>query len=188
MYLEAFNVCCTLTSGLHEIPTMVRTFPHGLEYNHICKWISDNFQGMLTYILCLENQLKFICMHGCSPIPVERPFFLKVQDRFVHMDWRITMHANGFLIIFLEYYICKHSWKIVRNPFACMVVLQSMWKGPIHCWNFMESGSESSTYLKKRRQICHKMFFFVFSVQAGAIFPSIQVSFCFYLTLHKFNC
>ena len=27
-----------------------------------------------------------------------------------------------------------------------MVVLESMWKGPNPCWNFMESGSESATY------------------------------------------
>ena len=27
-----------------------------------------------------------------------------------------------------------------------MVVLQSMWKGPNHIWNFMESESESATY------------------------------------------
>ena len=27
-----------------------------------------------------------------------------------------------------------------------MVVLQSMWTGPNHFWNFMESGSESATY------------------------------------------
>ena len=37
--------------------------------------------------------------------------------------------------------------KFFRNPFACMVVLQSMWKGPNHFWNFTESGSESATYL-----------------------------------------
>ena len=42
--------------------------------------------------------------------------------------------------------MCQHSWKIVRNPFACMIVLQSMWIGSNHCWNFMESGSESATY------------------------------------------
>ena len=63
------------------------------------------------------------------------------------MDWRITMQENGFLAIFQELYICKHSWKIVRSPFSCMVVLQSMWKGHNHCWNFMESGSESATYI-----------------------------------------
>ena len=40
---------------------------------------------------------------------------------------------------------CQHSWKIVKNPFACMVVFQSMWKGPNHCWNFMDAGSESAT-------------------------------------------
>ena len=40
----------------------------------------------------------------------------------------------------------QHSWKVVRNPIACMDVLQSMWKGLNHCWNFMDSESESATY------------------------------------------
>ena len=31
------------------------------------------------------------------------------------MNWRITMYANGFLTIFQEEYIGKHSWKIVRT-------------------------------------------------------------------------
>ena len=48
------------------------------------------------------------------------------------MDWRIPKHPNGFLTIFQEKYIFKHSWKIVRRPFACKVVFQSMWKGPNH--------------------------------------------------------
>ena len=69
-------MCCTLRSGLHKIPTMIRTFPHGSENNHACKWISDKFPWMLTYVLFLENCLKSICMHGCSPIHVERSFFL----------------------------------------------------------------------------------------------------------------
>ena len=77
-------LCCTLRSGLHEIPTMIMTFPHGLDNNHAGKWISDNFPGMLTYVIFLEKCQKSICMHGCSPIHVERSFFfLKVWDRFV---------------------------------------------------------------------------------------------------------
>ena len=63
---------------------MIRTFPHGLENNHAFKWISDNFPGMLIYVLFLENCLKSICIYGDSPIHVERFFFfLKVWDRFV---------------------------------------------------------------------------------------------------------
>ena len=64
-------ISCTLRSGLHEIPTMNRTFPHGLEYNQF----SDNFPGMLKNILFLENCLKSVCLYGCSPIHVERSFF-----------------------------------------------------------------------------------------------------------------
>ena len=55
--------------------TMIRTFSHGCENNLACKWIYDNFPGTLTYILFLENCLKSICMHGCSLIHMERPFF-----------------------------------------------------------------------------------------------------------------
>ena len=43
-----------------------RTFPHGLDNNHACELISDNFQKFL------ENVQKSICMHGCSPIHEER--------------------------------------------------------------------------------------------------------------------
>ena len=68
-------ISCTLRSGLHEIPTTIRTFPHGLEINHVCKWISDNSSGMLNNILFLENCLKSVCMYGCSPIHVKRSFF-----------------------------------------------------------------------------------------------------------------
>ena len=77
-------VCCTLRSWLYEIPTMIMTFPHGLENNHACKWISDNFPGMLTFILFLENCPKSISMHGYSAIHVEWSFFfLKLLDTFV---------------------------------------------------------------------------------------------------------
>ena len=34
-----------------------------------------------------------------------------------------------------------------------MVVLQSMWKDPNFCWNFMESGSESATNVFKMKEI-----------------------------------
>ena len=44
--------------------TKVRTFPHGLENNYAYKWTSDNFAGMLTHVVFLENCQKTICMHG----------------------------------------------------------------------------------------------------------------------------
>ena len=66
------NISCTLRSGLLEIPIMIRTFPHGLENNHTCKWTLDNFPGILTYVFILENCQKSIFMHGYSPIHVDR--------------------------------------------------------------------------------------------------------------------
>ena len=65
-------LCCTLRSGLHEIPTMITTIPHGLENNHACKRTFDNFPGMLTYVLFLEKCQKSNCMHGYSQIHVDR--------------------------------------------------------------------------------------------------------------------
>ena len=70
--LQDSYISCTLRSRLHEIPTVIRTFPHALENNHACKWTSDNFPGMLTYVLFLENCQKTICLHGYSPIHVNR--------------------------------------------------------------------------------------------------------------------
>ena len=59
-------ISCTLRSGIHESPTMIRIFSFGLENNHASKWISDHFPEMLKYVLFLENCPKSIWMHGCS--------------------------------------------------------------------------------------------------------------------------
>ena len=37
------------------------------------------------------------------------------------------MNANGLLSILQECLHMYYSWKIIRKPFACMVILQSMW-------------------------------------------------------------
>ena len=42
--------------------------------------------------------------------------------------------------------------KLSEGFFACMVVLQSMWKATNHCWNFMESGPERATFRKCGRE------------------------------------
>ena len=58
-----------------------KTFPHKLENNHACKWILDNFPGIIHTSEFLENCPKFICMHCCSPTYVERSWSpdLRVQ-------------------------------------------------------------------------------------------------------------
>ena len=61
-------ICCTP----HIIPTMIRTFPNGSENIHACKWTFEHFLGRLTYVAFLENCQKTICMHGYSPINVDR--------------------------------------------------------------------------------------------------------------------
>ena len=75
---KAGCLSCTLRFGLHEIPIMNRTLPCGLGNNIACTRIFDNFPGMLTYVLFLENCQKSVCMHGCSPIHEEK--FLRVSN------------------------------------------------------------------------------------------------------------
>ena len=96
---------CTLRTEIHEILTLIRTFPHGLENKHACKWTSDSFPGMLTYELFLENCQKTICMQGYSIIHVDMSFrvsnqgdksvlYFQEEKRPLHMDWRSTMHTK----------------------------------------------------------------------------------------------
>ena len=82
------------------------TFPHALENNHACKWTSNNFPGMIIYVLFLENCQETMCMHGYSPIHVDRflrvwhlgdksvPYFWEQKGPF-HVDWRTTMNEYG---------------------------------------------------------------------------------------------
>ena len=105
--------------------------PEKLSENYVHAWLFSNPCGQVLKSIKLRG---YIC-----------PILLRRKGTFP-LDWITTMHANGFWTIFQEYYVCQHSWKIFRNPFACMVVFQSMWKGPNYCWNFMESRSESATY------------------------------------------
>ena len=72
-------ISCTLRSGLHEILTMIKTFPHRLENNHAFKLTSDMCPGMVICVLFLESCQKIIYMHGYSPIHVDR--FLRVSNR-----------------------------------------------------------------------------------------------------------
>ena len=75
-----FTVSCLNFSGtmnlfqsyLQSAAAYSCEIPHDLENNHACKWNSDNFPGMLTYVLFLENCQKTICMHGYSSIHVDR--------------------------------------------------------------------------------------------------------------------
>ena len=50
---------CTLRSGLHEIPTMIRTFPHGLENNHACKWIFNKLSCGLACFVSVNGVFTF---------------------------------------------------------------------------------------------------------------------------------
>ena len=72
--IEVKLMGCTLRTEIHEILTTIRTFPHGLEKRHACKWTCDSIPGMLTYVLLLENFQKTIFMHGYSIIHVDMSY------------------------------------------------------------------------------------------------------------------
>ena len=76
--------------------------------------------------------MNCICDWFCQLyVALSDPDFMKFQQWLgpflVH--WRTTLHANEFLTIFQDCWYMCYSWKIVRNSFACVVVLQSTGKG-----------------------------------------------------------
>ena len=85
-----------------------------------------------------------------------------------HMDWRTMMPANEILRIFQECWHIYYSWKIVQNPFSCMVVLQSMWKYPFSSFKYgtdlsprYDTHKDLSTWIGEKQ--CMQMVFWQFS-------------------------
>ena len=120
--IKLFCLCCTLRSGLHEIPTMIRTFSNGFEK---------------------------------------------------------TMHADGLLTIFQECLHMYYSWKIVTIPFACMVILQSMWTGP---YKYQIQGTKLFHTFKKKKDlsIASKWILDIFPgiIHMSALLENCHKSFC----------
>ena len=54
---KLISICCTLRSGLHEIPTIISTFLHGLKNNH------DNFTRK-AYICIIPGKLSENNLHA----------------------------------------------------------------------------------------------------------------------------
>ena len=89
------------------------TFPHGLQNNHACKWISENFPGITHVLAFLEKCKKSICRHCCSPIYKERS--LSLFEFHVVPIWQCnlcsryatymlhTQHLNGAQQKFLNW-------------------------------------------------------------------------------------
>ena len=127
------DICCTLRSGLHEISTMIRTFPHGLENNHTCKWISGNFPRILMYILFLENCLKSIWKHGCSPIHVESYF----SSLKYGTDLSPRFYTIQDLFTWIGEYPCKQMafWQFSRNN-TYVSIPGKLSKVHLHAWLF----------------------------------------------------
>ena len=74
-----WQVLKSIKSRIQICPILLRrkrTFPHKLENNHACNGILDNFPGLICMSAFLKNCQKSICMHGCSPIHVERSYAL----------------------------------------------------------------------------------------------------------------
>ena len=68
MFVTKQYLSCTLRSGLHAIPKMIRTFPHGLENNHACKWISEHFPGVLTHVLFAFHLQAWFSSNPCGKV------------------------------------------------------------------------------------------------------------------------
>ena len=64
------------------------TFPYRLENNQACKWILDNFPGIIWMSAFLENCQKSICMRGSSPIHV------KGLNHFLEFYWVQIWECN----------------------------------------------------------------------------------------------
>ena len=124
-------VCWTLRSGLHKIPKMFRTFPHG---EHPCMevhfWqfarnntyigIPGKMSEIHLYVLLFSNPGEKV-LKSINPRLKISPILLRKKGPFP-MDWRTTMPANGFLTTLQECWHMCYFWRIVRNTFACMVV------------------------------------------------------------------
>ena len=105
--------------------------PGKLSENNLHAWLSSNPCGQV---------LKRMKSRG--PI---HPILLRRKRTFSH---RLeNNHSCKWILDKFPGIIRKSALlENCQNPFANMVTLQSMWKGCNHCWNFMESGSESATY------------------------------------------
>ena len=142
-----------LSTWIWEQPCMQMDFWQFSRNAYICiipgKLLENHLHAWLFSNPC-EQVLKSMKFRGqiC-------PVLLRRKRTFPH--WLENSHACKWILVNFPGIIHMSAfWKMVRNPFACMVVLLSMWKGPSQCWKFMESGSESATYLfitKKRDSV-----------------------------------
>ena len=99
-------------------------------------------------------------------VALSDPDYMKFQQRLGHflVDWRTTMNASGFLTIFQECCHICYSWKIVRNPFLCMVFVSNpQGKGKCLFHTFKE---EKGPFLWIREEPCLQINFWQFSSNA----------------------
>ena len=151
---QQFFICCTLRSGLHEIPAMIRTSPNGLENNHAWKWTFWQFSRN-AYICTIPGKLPENHLHAwlfsnpCGqvlksiqsrgqicPIPLRRkrtfPCGLENNQtcKWILDNFPGIMRMSAF-VENCQKFICMYGCSEIHVN---------------HCWNFMESGSESATY------------------------------------------
>ena len=111
------------------------TFPHGLENNHACKWILNNFPAIIHLSAFLENCQKSICMHGFSPIYVEKSYSLLEfhgvrfwsieKGKFI--QYLVTNHFFYFKGVeftqpsytYVEILMCEANKLLKRVDFSC---------------------------------------------------------------------
>ena len=110
LFLESCqkSICMHDCSPIHEERSLRRknTFPQGLESNHTCKWISDNFPGMLTYVLFLEICEKSICMHNFFSNPWGK--VLIIVGISGSPDMRVQHKCVPFMKLLCIVHLCQH--------------------------------------------------------------------------------
>ena len=122
---------CTLKSGLHKTPTLIRTFPLGLENKHACKWTSRNADICVIPGKLSENHLNawlfsnprgqvlksIKSMGQICPIPIKKDLSIWIEEQpCLQMDFR---QIPGIICIlaFLENcqeFICMHGCSLIH--------------------------------------------------------------------------
>ena len=98
----------------------IHIIPEKLSGNHCHAWLFSNLCGQVLKSIKSRGQI--------SPIT-----FKKKKDFSTWIREQPCMQ--------MDFWQFSRNKMYVRNPFACIVVHHFLWKGPNHCWNFMDSGS-----------------------------------------------
>ena len=107
-----------------------RTFSPGIKSNNTYKRISDNFLGMLTYELFLENCQKSICMHSCSSVRKSLLEFMKYLWKMLEFHVFRIGECNTYGIYLL---ITASRTPQTMKTYTNNLVLETIYDGFCSC-------------------------------------------------------